>query len=94
MTESICPRCGMARAHWQGTGGGYHSASGLCCCRGCAEGPACTCATPERAPQPATQMRARSGGNWLEEEELVERLVNQRYRTPGKLPRRLPSRRF
>lgn len=39
-----CPNCNMPRGQWKGNGGeGYTKAGQAYCCRGCAEGGACTC---------------------------------------------------
>jgi hypothetical protein len=49
-----CPGCGLPREDWPDDAGGYRKDAITYCCRGCVEGPGCTCrryiATDEPAP--------------------------------------------
>ena len=50
-----CPNCGLPRDHWPSdASGGYAKDDVIYCCRGCIEGPGCTCkqyvTAGERAP--------------------------------------------
>lgn len=56
-----CPGCGMPREDWPDSStGGYIKGDDVYCCRGCAEGPRCTCAAA-RVDDPAARATAAAG---------------------------------
>jgi hypothetical protein len=51
-----CPNCGMPREDWpDGAQGGYLEGDTVYCCRGCIQGPGCTCKSLDRAVRAPTQ---------------------------------------
>ena len=63
--SETCPTCGMEKKDWGGrTGRGYLQEGETYCCRGCAEGTACTCeeekaeAMAERGRKSATPAKS------------------------------------